>query len=37
MAKELNLVRDTIQYCIKNKTSLSTKNSKYFISHTKLE
>jgi hypothetical protein len=36
MAKELDLVRGTIQYCIKNKTSLSTKNGKYFISHTKL-
>lgn len=37
MSKELNLVRGTIQYCIRNKTPLKTSNGKYFVSFTKLD
>lgn len=33
MAKELNLVRGTIQYCIKNQTPLNTKDGRYLVSH----
>jgi group I intron endonuclease len=33
MAKELNLVRGTIQYCIKKQTPLTIMNENWFISH----
>ena len=35
MAKKLDLVRSTIQYCIKKQTRLITKNGSWFISHSK--
>lgn len=36
MSKKLNLVRGTIQYCIKNQTPLTTKDGNWFVSYNKL-
>jgi hypothetical protein len=33
MAKELNRAQSAFQYCLKNKTPLSTKDGKYLVSH----